>query len=54
LRVVIGIDAAGRFRQSRNASAYFGLAPRSHQSGKLNGTGRIVHGSCPASGSFHA
>ncbi|GGZ18084.1 IS110 family transposase [Novosphingobium colocasiae] len=36
------IDEAGRFRQSRNAGAYFGLVPRRHQSGALDWTGRIT------------
>ena len=36
------IDEAGRFRQSRNADAYFSLAPRHHQSGELDWTGRIT------------
>ena len=36
------VDEAGRFRQSRNAGAYFGLVPRRHQSGELNWTGRIT------------
>ncbi|MER9490172.1 transposase [Mesorhizobium sp. M0563] len=36
------IDEAGRFRQSRNAGAYFGLVPRRHQSGELDWTGRIT------------
>lgn len=31
-----------RFRQSRNAGAYFGLVPRRHQSGELDWTGRIT------------
>src|SRR3546814_11736871 len=35
------VDEAGRFRQSRNAGAYFGLVPRRHQSGELDWTGRI-------------
>jgi transposase len=36
------IDEAERFRQSRNAGAYFGLVPRRHQSGELDWTGRIT------------
>lgn len=36
------VDEAGRFRQSRNAGAYFGLVPRRHQSGELDWTGRIT------------
>lgn len=36
------IDEAGRFRQSRNAGAYFGLVPRRHQSGEIDWTGRIT------------
>ncbi|AXU20251.1 IS110 family transposase [Novosphingobium sp. ERN07] len=36
------VDEAGRFRQSRNAGAYFGLVPRRHQSGELDRTGRIT------------
>lgn len=36
------IDEASRFRQSRNAGAYFGLVPRRHQSGELDWTGRIT------------
>lgn len=36
------IDEAGRFRQSRDAGAYFGLVPRGHQSGELDWTGRIT------------
>lgn len=36
------IDEVGRFRQSRNAGAYFGLVPRRHQSGELDWTGRIT------------
>ncbi|ETA72679.1 IS110 family transposase [Mesorhizobium japonicum] len=36
------IDEAGRFRQSRNAGAYFGLVPKRHQSGELDWTGRIT------------
>lgn len=36
------VDEAGRFRQSRNAGAYFGLVPRHHQSGELDWTGRIT------------
>ncbi|WP_420337058.1 IS110 family transposase [Roseibium sp.] len=36
------IDEAGRFRQSRNAGAYFGLVPRRHQSGELDWTRRIT------------
>lgn len=36
------VDEAGRFRQSRNAGAYFGLVPRRHQSGGLDRTGRIT------------
>jgi transposase len=36
------VDDAGRFRQSRNAGAYFGLVPRRHQSGELDWTGRIT------------
>ncbi|MER8989872.1 transposase [Mesorhizobium sp. M0843] len=36
------IDDAGRFRQSRNAGAYFGLVPRRHQSGELDWPGRIA------------
>ena len=36
------VDAAGRFGQSRNAGAYFGLVPRRHQSGELDWTGRIT------------
>lgn len=36
------IDEADRFRQSRNAGAYFGLVPRRHQSGELDWTGRIT------------
>lgn len=35
------IDEAGRFRQSRNVGAYFGLVPRRHQSGEIDWTGRI-------------
>lgn len=33
------IDEAGRFRQSRNVGAYFGLVPRRHQSGEIDWTG---------------
>ena len=36
------VDEAGRFRQSRNAGAYFGLVPRRHQSGEIDWTGRIT------------
>lgn len=36
------IDEAGRFRQSRNVGAYFGLVPRRHQSGEIDWTGRIT------------
>ena len=36
------VDEAGRFRQSRDAGAYFGLVPRRHQSGELDWTGRIT------------
>ncbi|KHS42738.1 IS110 family RNA-guided transposase [Novosphingobium subterraneum] len=36
------VDEAGRFPQSRNAGAYFGLVPRRHQSGELDWTGRIT------------
>ncbi|MBG6118499.1 transposase [Sphingobium sp. JAI105] len=36
------MDEAGRFRQSRNAGAYFGLVPRGHQSGEFDWTGRIT------------
>ena len=36
------IDEAGRFRQSRNVDAYFGLVPRRHQSGEIDWTGRIT------------
>lgn len=36
------VDEAGRFRQSRNAGAFFGLVPRRHQSGELDWTGRII------------
>lgn len=36
------VDEAGRFRQSRNAGAYFGLVFRCHQSGELDWTGRIT------------
>lgn len=36
------IDEVGRFRQSRNAGAYFGLVLRRHQSGELDWTGRIT------------
>jgi len=36
------VDEAGRFRQSRNAGAYFGLVPRRHQSSELDWTGRIT------------
>lgn len=36
------VDEAGRFRQSRNAGAYFGLVPRRHQLGELDCTGRIT------------
>ncbi|PZQ94168.1 MAG: IS110 family transposase [Cereibacter sphaeroides] len=36
------VDEASRFRQSRNAGAYFGLVPRRHQSGELDWTGRIT------------
>jgi len=36
------IDGAGRFRQSRNVGAYFGLVPRRHQSGEIDWTGRIT------------
>jgi len=38
----VAADEAGRFRQSRNAGAYFGLVPRRHQSGELDWTGRIT------------
>ncbi|MBZ9649860.1 IS110 family transposase [Sphingobium sp. 3R8] len=38
----VAVDEAGRLRQSRNASAYFGLVPRRHQSGELDCTGRIA------------
>jgi len=36
------VDEVGRFRQSRNAGAYFGLVLRRHQSGELDWTGRIT------------
>ncbi|PTR05030.1 MULTISPECIES: transposase, partial [unclassified Novosphingobium] len=36
------VDEARRFRQSRNAGAYFGLVPRRHQSGELDRAGRIT------------
>lgn len=36
------IDETGRFRQSRNTGAYFGLVPRHHQSGELCWTGQIT------------
>ncbi|MDP0930362.1 transposase, partial [Paracoccus onubensis] len=36
------VDEAGRFRQSRNAGAYFGLVPRRHQSGEVDWTGGIT------------
>ena len=36
------VDETARFRQSRNAGAYFGLVPRRYQSGELNWTGRIT------------
>lgn len=36
------VDEAGRFRQSRNAGAYFSPVPRRHQSGELDWTGRIT------------
>jgi len=36
------VDEAGRFRQSCNAGAYFGLVPRRHQSGELDWTGSIT------------
>ncbi|MBB4860574.1 transposase [Novosphingobium chloroacetimidivorans] len=36
------MDEAGRFRQSRNAGAYFCLLPRRHNSGELDWTGRIT------------
>jgi transposase len=36
------VDNAGRFRQSRNAGAYFGLVPRRHESGEIDWTGRIT------------
>jgi len=36
------VDEADRFRQSRNAGAYFGLVPRRHQSGELDWTGLIT------------
>jgi transposase len=36
------IDEVDRFRQSRTVGAYFGLAPRRHQSGELDWTGRIT------------
>lgn len=36
------VDEVGRFSQSRNAGAYFGLVPRRHQSGELDWTGRIT------------
>lgn len=36
------IDETGRFRQSRNVGAYFGLVPRRHQSGEIDWTGRIT------------
>ena len=36
------IDEAGRFRQSRNVGAYFGLVPRRHQPGEIDWTGRIT------------
>ncbi len=39
------VDEAGRFRQSRNAGAYFGFVPRGHRSGELDWTGRVTeHG----------
>lgn len=37
-----GIDDADRFKQSRNAGAYFGLVPRRHQSGEVDWVGRIT------------
>ncbi|WP_343614448.1 transposase [Novosphingobium sp.] len=36
------MDEAGRFRQSRNPGAYWGLVPKRHQSGELDWTGRII------------
>lgn len=36
------VDEAGRFRQSRNAGAYFGLGPMRNQSGAIDWTGRIT------------
>lgn len=36
------IDEAGRFRQSRNVGASFGLVSRRHQSGEIDWTGRIT------------
>lgn len=35
------VDEAGRLKRSRTAGAYCGLVPRRHQSGELDGTGRI-------------